>query len=65
MTWRTVHEHIVAETFLSNKSSSVLLDHEQQVPQLSKIKIKLENDAIFILIQDITHRAIILVCYNV
>ena len=31
MTWRTVDEHIVADTFCSKKSSSMLLVHEQQV----------------------------------
>ena len=33
VTWRTVHEDIVADAFRSMKSSSVLLVHEQQVPQ--------------------------------
>ena len=33
VTWQTVHEHIVAEKFCSNKSSSVLLVHKQQAPQ--------------------------------
>ena len=28
VTWRTVHEHIVADTFRSKKSSSTLLVHE-------------------------------------
>ena len=32
-TWRMVHEHIVADAFLSNKSSSTLLVHEQQTSQ--------------------------------
>ena len=33
VTWRTVHEHIVADAFRSKKSSSVLLVHEQHAPQ--------------------------------
>ena len=28
VTWRIVHEHIVADTFCSKKSSSALLVHE-------------------------------------
>ena len=33
VTWRTVHEHIVADAFRSKKSSSALLVHEQQARQ--------------------------------
>ena len=33
VTWRTVHEHIEADTFRSKKSLSTLLVHEQQPPQ--------------------------------
>ena len=33
MTWRTVHEHIVADVFHSKKSSSALLVHEEQASQ--------------------------------
>ena len=33
VTWRTVHDHIVADTVRSKKSSSTLLFHEQQAPQ--------------------------------
>ena len=32
-TWRRVHEYIVADAFRSNKSSSMLLVHEQQTSQ--------------------------------
>ena len=34
-TWRTVHEHIVADTFHSKESSSALTVHEQQASQKS------------------------------
>ena len=30
VTWRSVHEHIVADAFCTKKSSSELLVHEQQ-----------------------------------
>ena len=33
VSWRTVHEHIVADTFRSKKSSSALFVHEQQASQ--------------------------------
>ena len=33
VTWYSVHEHIVADTFHSKNSSSVLLVHDQQAPQ--------------------------------
>ena len=33
VTWGTVHEHIIADTFCSKRSSSALLLHEQQAPQ--------------------------------
>ena len=32
-TWRMVHEHMVADAFRSNISSSTLLVHEQQTTQ--------------------------------
>ena len=32
-TWRTVHEHIVADAFCSKKNSSALLVPEQQASQ--------------------------------
>ena len=32
VTWRIVHEHIVADAFHSKQSSSALLVHEQQAP---------------------------------
>ena len=33
VTWRTVYEHKVADTFCSEKSLSALLVHEQQASQ--------------------------------
>ena len=33
VTWTTVHEHIVADAFHSNKSSSAVLVHEEQASQ--------------------------------
>ena len=32
VTWRTVYEHIVADTFHSKQSSSAVRVHEQQTP---------------------------------
>ena len=33
VTWRTGHEHLVADAFQSKKSLSALFFHEQQAPQ--------------------------------
>ena len=43
MTWRTVHEHIVADAFHSKKSLLALLVYEQQAPQKLCLSIHHSN----------------------